>query len=82
MSYPTAPEGMTDALDEIFQELSRVARIDIIRRTPEHMAELLAPWRVTANEAIPRWLPPETGAVPAASSLDCLVMVGALAEHD
>jgi hypothetical protein len=85
VSYPSSRTGgaMSDEQAEILREFSRVARIDMFHRTPDQMAALLAPWRVTASEPLPRWLsqeeePPARTPHP----MDHFLLHGILAERD
>jgi O-methyltransferase involved in polyketide biosynthesis len=78
LSFPTLPEAaVTDEFRETIREMSTVARIDFFIRTPEQIAELVAPWRMTAEPLEP----PLAAAASGDRPIDRLEMFGAFAEH-
>ncbi len=82
LSYGGTPGGVVETdLAEILRELARVSRMNVYPRTPEHLAEIIAPWRVTANEPFARWLPEQEPHVRSDHPMERLVFFGTLAEH-
>jgi hypothetical protein len=82
VSYPIVRDGVVDdELAEAFREVNKVARIEFFHRTPEQIAEIVAPWRVTASQALLHWVPQGEHPAGGESSIDRLLMHGTLAEH-
>jgi O-methyltransferase involved in polyketide biosynthesis len=80
------PEAGSAAADRVLSETQKHAGIDIFLRTPEQMAELIVPWRLTVSKPIQDWLGKDdtTVALPPARPDDPfneLILVGAFAEH-
>jgi hypothetical protein len=83
LSYGTTPDGVIgDDLAETIREIARVARVDVFPRTPAHLAEVIAPWRVTVNEPVTHWFPQHEPPVHSDHPMDRFVFFGALAEHE
>lgn len=82
LSYGGTPGGVVEEdLAEILGELARVAGLRVYPRTPEHVAELIAPWRVTADEPFAHWLPEGEPRVRGSHPMERLVFYGTLADH-
>jgi hypothetical protein len=60
---------------KFLREVSQLARIELFPRTPEHLAEVVAPWRVTATR------PLSDASVRSEHPMDQFVLFGAFAEH-
>jgi hypothetical protein len=83
------PIGSDPALLEgVIAEGKKHARINFFLRTAEHMAELIAPWRLTVSKPIQDWLeerekvqlpPPILGAE--GGPFAPLILAGAFAER-
>jgi O-methyltransferase involved in polyketide biosynthesis len=87
LSFLHMPIGTDPALlERVITEGKKHARINFFLRTAEHMAELIAPWRLTVSKPIQEWLderekallPPVLGAEGVFAPL---ILVGAFAEH-
>lgn len=87
LSFHHMPPGTDSAsIDRVVSEASKHARISIFLRTPEQMAELIVPWRLTASQPIQDWLGEDetTEAISVVrpdDPLQQLTLVGAFAEH-
>jgi O-methyltransferase involved in polyketide biosynthesis len=83
LSNGTTPDGVVEEdLAEIVRELSRVSRMNIYPRTPERLAQVIAPWRVTANEPFASWLPDQEPAVRGNHPMERFEFFGVLADHE
>lgn len=73
-------------LDGLIREVTKHARVNFFLRTPEQMAELIVPWRLTVSQPIQDWVGKDekTEALPPPGANDPLrelILVGAFAEH-
>ena len=87
LSFHHMPVGSDPGpIERVIAEGRKQARINFFLRTPEHVAELIAPWRLTVNKPIQEWLGEPEKAEPAAAlspedPLGALILVGAFAER-
>ena len=87
LSFHHMPAGTDpEMIERVIAEGVKHARINFFLRTAEHMAELIAPWRLTVSKPIPDWLEErERALLPPAKSSEGpfapLILVGAFAEH-
>ncbi len=87
LSFHHMPVGAdTVAIDRVIAEGQKHARINFFLRTPEQIAELILPWRLTVDKPIQDWLGEDenTAPIPAIrpeDPLGQLILVGAFAER-
>jgi S-adenosyl methyltransferase len=83
VTFPSVrDEVSSDDLKETLREMCRIARVDFFHRTPEQIAALLAPWRVTESRPLWRWLSQEEHRAHDEHPMDRLMLHGTLAERD
>ncbi|MEP7124907.1 MAG: SAM-dependent methyltransferase [Byssovorax sp.] len=85
LSFHHMPPG-TDLteINRAIEEGQKHARINFFLRTPEHMAELIRPWRLTVHKPLLEWLDPAYKPAPppvadASDPFAPLILVGAFA---
>jgi O-methyltransferase involved in polyketide biosynthesis len=82
LSYFGPPPGETkEDLDEIAREFARTARVELFARSSDHLAEVIAPWRITADKAITDWVPEREPHVVGSHPMERFGFFGALADH-
>lgn len=87
LSFHHMPPGSDPGpINKVIAEGQKQARINFFLREPEQIAELIAPWRLTADKPIQDWLGQSASAapIPAINTEDPLgelVLVGAFAER-
>jgi O-methyltransferase involved in polyketide biosynthesis len=87
LSFHHMPVGTDPGMIErVIDEGRKHARINFFLRTAEHMAELIAPWRLTVSKPIQDWLDEEERALlppvlSAEGPFAPLILVGAFAER-
>jgi O-methyltransferase involved in polyketide biosynthesis len=79
---PRGEEAAKEELGEAGHEFARAAGVELFARTPEHLAEIIAPWRVTANNAITDWVPEREPHVRTNHPMERFEFFGALADHE
>ena len=83
LSSTTAHDGVVGSdRARLLREVSQFARIELFPRTPEQLAEVVAPWRITGSQPLADASPQDAPAVRSDHPLDQFVLFGSFAVHD
>ncbi|MEO5732008.1 MAG: SAM-dependent methyltransferase [Byssovorax sp.] len=83
LSFHHVPDGPdAELIRETLFASAKLARVGYYLRTPEHMAEVLAPWRTTITQPLQHWVGEETTPlVQPENPIHRMTFLGAFAER-
>jgi O-methyltransferase involved in polyketide biosynthesis len=83
LSFHEVPDGPeAEAMRNALFESAKLARINLYLRTPEHMAELLHPWRAVETQPLQHWIEDTNRpTVRPDDPIHRFTLLGAFAEH-